>query len=211
MNTPWHQRTWIVVALIIFFFPVGLVLAWRHPTWPKAAKWIATGVVVIAGIGAFADKGDQSEMDSASVAPVHSTQDSTEANSLIADRDDQSEMVNSAAAPVYSSQDIIEARSLIAEVRELIATGRSMENLRNTEDLDLIGECGETMRAAQARLKEIDVEADALSLPSGAIFLDVAAKEGISCVWCLDGAIEMCDQAIESLTLAEETLDELEN
>ena len=56
MKTPWHQRTWIVAALVIFFFPIGLILAWKHPAWPKAAKWVATALAVIIAIGLYVDK-----------------------------------------------------------------------------------------------------------------------------------------------------------
>lgn len=49
MNTetkqdPWHQKTTPIVLLIIFFFPVGLFLLWKHPTWTTKTKQISTGV-----------------------------------------------------------------------------------------------------------------------------------------------------------------------
>lgn len=35
----------LIIASLVFCFPVGLVLVWLHPTWPKPKKWLWTGIV----------------------------------------------------------------------------------------------------------------------------------------------------------------------
>ncbi len=55
---PWYRQTAYIVLLLIFFFPLGLVLLWLRNDWPAWARGIVTGVVgifaliVIAGIAA---------------------------------------------------------------------------------------------------------------------------------------------------------------
>lgn len=217
MDTPWHQRTWIIIVLVLFFFPLGLFLAWKHPNWSKTSKWIATGVVIVIAVNVYLDKEETSPLQvETEVVENDAGVDSAEASSseggsekpMLGTSQEAVEEVQ-VQEPEFSASDIAEARKLIAEVRTLINTGRSMENLRNTEELDLLRECGTKMRTSQARLKDIQDEVSTLNLPSGALFISVAASEAVSCVWCLDEAIEMCDLASESLTLAESSLDEL--
>ena len=47
---PWHQRTLFIVLLLIFFFPVGLVLLWLRPDWSVRRRAVTTAVVGIAAI-----------------------------------------------------------------------------------------------------------------------------------------------------------------
>jgi hypothetical protein len=55
---PWYRQTAYIVLLLIFFFPLGLVLLWLRNDWPAWARGIVTGVVgifaliVIAGVAA---------------------------------------------------------------------------------------------------------------------------------------------------------------
>ena len=42
---PWHRRTVSIVLLLIFFFPVGLVLLWMRPDWSVRRRGIVTGLV----------------------------------------------------------------------------------------------------------------------------------------------------------------------
>jgi hypothetical protein len=47
---PWYRRTVSIVLLLVFFFPVGLVLLWLRPDWPVRRRGIITaavGIVVI--------------------------------------------------------------------------------------------------------------------------------------------------------------------
>jgi hypothetical protein len=46
-NTPWYKKPVSVILLLIFFFPVGLYLMWKHELWNKNTRWIVTGVVGI--------------------------------------------------------------------------------------------------------------------------------------------------------------------
>ena len=50
----WKHNPVIVGLLVLFFFPFGLYLVWKHPTWERRTKWIITGIfafcLVIGGI-----------------------------------------------------------------------------------------------------------------------------------------------------------------
>jgi succinate dehydrogenase hydrophobic anchor subunit len=40
----WYQKPTAVVLLLIFFFPVGLYLMWKHEVWSKTARWTISAV-----------------------------------------------------------------------------------------------------------------------------------------------------------------------
>jgi micrococcal nuclease len=42
----WHQRTWVIVTLLLFCGPVGLVLLWLRSDWPVKTRGIVTAAVV---------------------------------------------------------------------------------------------------------------------------------------------------------------------
>lgn len=44
-SPPWYQNPTIVGIITVFFFPLGLVLLWIHPTWKKQTKIIVSCVV----------------------------------------------------------------------------------------------------------------------------------------------------------------------
>jgi hypothetical protein len=46
----WYQKPTAVVLLLIFFFPVGLYLMWKHEVWSKTARWIISAVFALAVI-----------------------------------------------------------------------------------------------------------------------------------------------------------------
>jgi len=51
----WYHQTWGVVLLLIFFFPVGLYLMWKHTGWHKYIKIGVSVLCIIGLIGAFTD------------------------------------------------------------------------------------------------------------------------------------------------------------
>ena len=57
-KTPWHQSTGCVVPLMIFFFPVGLILLWLHPTWKMKSKLAVSVIAAILIIPVLATMGD---------------------------------------------------------------------------------------------------------------------------------------------------------
>ncbi len=42
---PLWEHLGLILPLVVFCFPVGLVLVWRHPGWSKGQKWTWTGAV----------------------------------------------------------------------------------------------------------------------------------------------------------------------
>lgn len=54
MSKKFYEQTWFIVLILIFFFPVGLVLVWTNKHWSQKGKIIATvivAVLVIIGLG----------------------------------------------------------------------------------------------------------------------------------------------------------------
>ena len=47
MERKWHEKTWVVVVLLIIFWPIGLILLLKNPYYSKNAR-IAVGVLVVA-------------------------------------------------------------------------------------------------------------------------------------------------------------------
>jgi len=43
---PLGQRLWFIALMMFVFFPVGLVLFWRHEDFPPETKWLVTIVVI---------------------------------------------------------------------------------------------------------------------------------------------------------------------
>lgn len=49
----WYQKTFGIILLLIFFFPIGLYLMWRYGKWNKTVKIVVTAALVIIGIGSL--------------------------------------------------------------------------------------------------------------------------------------------------------------
>ena len=43
---PLGERPWFIALMMFLFFPVGLVLFWRHDLFPPETKWLVTIVVL---------------------------------------------------------------------------------------------------------------------------------------------------------------------
>jgi len=43
---PLGERLWFIALMMFLFFPVGLVLFWRHELFPPESKWLVTIVVL---------------------------------------------------------------------------------------------------------------------------------------------------------------------
>ena len=43
----WYQKTGWIIALLIFFFPVGLYLMWKYTNWGKKTKIVITTILVL--------------------------------------------------------------------------------------------------------------------------------------------------------------------
>lgn len=59
MSKKFYEQTWFIVLILIFFFPVGLVLVWTNKHWSQKGKIIATvivAVLVIVGLGSNSGK-----------------------------------------------------------------------------------------------------------------------------------------------------------
>jgi len=43
---PLAERLWFIALMMFLFFPVGLVLFWRHELFPPETKWLVTVVIL---------------------------------------------------------------------------------------------------------------------------------------------------------------------
>lgn len=56
----WYEKTWVIILLVILFFPVGLFLVWKKKEWGGKRKVIITAIVgVCIAIGAFAPEEEE--------------------------------------------------------------------------------------------------------------------------------------------------------
>lgn len=53
-RTPLWENVALIAASVVFCFPVGLLLVWRHPAWSKPVKWAWTGAVGVVFVGLMA-------------------------------------------------------------------------------------------------------------------------------------------------------------
>lgn len=60
----WYEKTWVIILLVILFFPVGLFLVWRKKEWSKNIKFgITIGFLLIAIIGAYNESKSKEEIN----------------------------------------------------------------------------------------------------------------------------------------------------
>lgn len=57
----WYQKTGWIIALLYFFFPVGLFLMWKHAKWKKPIKIIITVFFAFIVICMFAGRDSENE------------------------------------------------------------------------------------------------------------------------------------------------------
>jgi len=75
--TPWYQRTWGTLLLLVMFFPVGLFLMWRRQAWGRGVKWGLTGATAVFVVIAMASGGSSPSANSADHPAAPSTPVST--------------------------------------------------------------------------------------------------------------------------------------
>lgn len=63
MQKKFYQKTWFIVVMLIFFFPVGLFLMWKFSDWNKIVKIVITGLFVLGCIGAMSQPPADSPSD----------------------------------------------------------------------------------------------------------------------------------------------------
>ena len=100
-----------------------------------------------------------------------------------------------------------QAKEILQALKNLEQQGRSMESLRNTDDLSKVRQCGDLMRERQNRAKELLARAETLPKSYG-FSLSVAARELSMCVTCSRDAIQNCDMARSTLKDAEKAIKE---
>ena len=114
---PWHQRTITVTLLLIFFFPVGLVLLWLRQDWSVRRRGWITGVVAVVLIIAASTSNQQpvttiqagpaagsGSSSPSATPPSASTSPSTSAAAVLAAPPKTSAPPRTTAAPTPTTQ-----------------------------------------------------------------------------------------------------------
>ncbi len=98
------------------------------------------------------------------------------------------------------------AQAIIAQLKPLVEMGKTLESLRNAQELDQQQECSELMRDYQLQIRQ--VASQMATLPEQLRFpLTVATIELNACVSCFDAtAPQACDRALLSIQDAERIL-----
>lgn len=73
----WYQKPTAVVLLLIFFFPVGLYLMWKHEVWSKTARWIISAVFALAVIANAGEDNSSTSSISSNCSEISGTYSGT--------------------------------------------------------------------------------------------------------------------------------------
>ncbi|MGV3244277.1 Ltp family lipoprotein [Staphylococcus sp. 11261D007BR] len=55
----WYQSAWFTILTLVFFFPIGLYLMWKHMGWKKWVKITITVIIAIIAINSFANTNNE--------------------------------------------------------------------------------------------------------------------------------------------------------
>src|SRR5699024_4779265 len=65
-----YQKNWFVILTLIFVFPIGLYLMWRHTDWKPKTKKIVTGIVSFIFVLNLFSSDDESKNDVSSTTNI---------------------------------------------------------------------------------------------------------------------------------------------
>ncbi|WP_294405607.1 hypothetical protein [uncultured Clostridium sp.] len=69
----WYQKTWVIILLLIFIWPVGLILMWTQGKFNKIARIIITLLFIIIAIAGCGSKGDTGKTSSSEGSTISSS------------------------------------------------------------------------------------------------------------------------------------------
>lgn len=150
----WYKRTWGIVLLLIFFFPIGIYLMWKYANWHK---YIKIGVCVLIGAVAVASlfsPNNGSEQDESS-SIVDSTEPVTEETTELpteAPTEEITEAPTEAPTEEQTEAVVEETAKLTREYAINYDTGKFHKPTCHTiEDSTNIGTCESTKNDLEAQ------------------------------------------------------------
>lgn len=124
MDKKWYQNNFVIITLLILFFPVGLFLMWKYANWNKPVKWVVTGVFALFLIG--------------SVASGNSTESNPSSSSTNSQVETQSPTESPTNTPVPAERVKVEVASQI--VKKVDGKYRYFFDIRNNNTKDFEGD-----------------------------------------------------------------------
>lgn len=123
MERKWHEKTWVVVVLLLIFWPIGLILLCKNPYYPKNIR-IGVGVFVVALFAYTAinsgsepnNNNDQTKVATTTQQSPEERQKQEEAKRLQKEQEDRERKEQEAAEKARKEQE--EAERLQAEQEE---------------------------------------------------------------------------------------------
>lgn len=83
----WYTKTWVVILLLILFWPIGLFLMWRYKKdWDKVLKIIITVLFIAAALFSYGSSGENN--NSSDVTDKVETSDKNETQNTIQNNDE---------------------------------------------------------------------------------------------------------------------------
>lgn len=120
-KTPFYRKNWFVILMIIFLFPIGLILMWMQTNWKKSVKWVVTVVVLLIAFTAGSGDNDagttaNNSSEDVEIETADESTEETESEEEIGEREPvEKEVENKDVITIAEEHDYVIDASLIEE------------------------------------------------------------------------------------------------
>lgn len=60
-KVPFYKKTWFIIVMLIFIFPVGLILMWKYKDWTRMVKGVVTAATLLFALSVYTSDDDTEE------------------------------------------------------------------------------------------------------------------------------------------------------